>query len=193
MSDLSARISKACHCGINRQNQRGGSSIWWMYYNCSLVWHSNRKIHIIDNVKAPTVSSCFKFNGAEIVNSLFFTGVFPLAAIAQSKHVPSSTLSLQAYSPASLWQRIIGNGSICTFLSHLNYVVEPLGCDVWHCLPVKPLLVHHDATERQFWNWIRDVPFTSCKFWTSCLTLAELQSLLENMKTKTYILWNDFL
>lgn len=188
MSDLSSRISKACHCGNNGQNQRGGSSVWWMYYNCSLVWHGNRKIHIIDNVKAPTVSSCFKFNGAEIVNSLFFTGVFPLAGTAQSKHVPSSTFSLQAHNPASLWWKIIGNRSICTFSSHLNYLVGLLVCDTWHSYPVRLFYMQHDVTERQFWNWTRDLPLPSCKFWTSYLTSHELLPLLDNMKTKIHIL-----
>lgn len=170
MSDLSSRISKACHCGNNGQNQRGGSSVWWMYYNCSLVWHGNRKIHIIDNVKAPTVSSCFKFNGAEIVNSLFFTGVFPLAGTTQSEHVPSSTFSLQAHNPASLWWKIIGNRSICTFSSHLNYLVGSLVHDTWHSYPVRLFCMQHDVTERQFWNCIRGLPLPSCKFWTSYLT-----------------------
>jgi hypothetical protein len=87
-----------------------------MCYNCSLVWHNNGKIHIIDNLKAPTVSSCFKCNGAEIVNSLFFTGVFSLAAIAQSKHVPSSMPPLHAHMPALLWQKIMRNRYIFTFL-----------------------------------------------------------------------------
>lgn len=133
MSDLSSRVSKACHCGINGQNQRGGSSVWWMDFNCSLVSHSNRKIHIIDNAKAPTVSSCFKFNGAENVNSLFFTGVFALAAIAQSKHVPSSILSLQAHNPVSLLWKIIGNRSIS--LSHLVSIIWWNHWSVIHGIP----------------------------------------------------------
>lgn len=138
-----------------------------MYYNCSLVWHSNRKIHIIDNVKAPTVSSCFKFNGAETVNSLFFTGVFPLAATAQSKRVPSPMLSLQAYNTASWWQRVTGNRFVCTSLSCLNYLVEPLVCVMSHFLPVRLLLMKHDHKKREFWGQTRDMPFPSCMFWTS--------------------------
>lgn len=166
MSDLSSRISKACHCGINVQNQRGGSSVWWMCYNCSLVWHSNRKIHIIDNVKAPTVSSCFKFNGAAIVNSLLFIGVFPLAAIAQSKPVPSSMLSLQPHCGG----RLQGIGPFALF-HHVLIIWWNYWCVIRGTLYLWDFsLCSKILQERQLWNRTRDMSLTSCKSWTSYMT-----------------------
>lgn len=122
-----------------------------MCCNWSLVWHSNKKIHIIDNVKAPTVSSCFKFNGAEIVNSLFFTGVFSLAATAESstsQHPGFPSALCFASSPALLKQKIAGNRAISTFSSCLNYLVEPSVCDMWHSFPVGHLLQHGITRKR---------------------------------------------
>lgn len=150
-----------------------------MCYNWSLVWHSNRKIHIIYNIKAPTVSSCFKFNGAEIVNSLFFTGVFYLAATAESSMTQHPGF-LQSFAlPPALpcWSRRLQGTEPFSLFHHVLIIWwshQRVRCgspSLWD------IIYSVGFQEREFWTWTRDTSFTSCKFSTGYLT-SELCSLV---------------